>query len=129
MVPPSASGATTVTRPTLVHPTDITALRGLTVASSSVLVPGSAADTAIVATDTAPVIVAAATAIVAATVAATDVDTLAGVQSLAEAFMATLDPAEAVAAASTVVVAAVVPTAVVAADMVAVVTANLSTHI
>src|SRR3984885_6193159 len=81
---PSVNGGTTGMRPTLVRPTAIAGLRGLTGASSSGLGPGSAVETVIVATATTPVITAA-TVIVAATAAPTDMDTLAGLQSLAEA--------------------------------------------
>src|ERR1700722_17146260 len=120
---PSVNGATTGMRPTLVRPTDITGLRGLTVASSSGLAPGSAVDTVIVATATTPVITAA-TVIVAATAAPTDMDTLAVMQSLAEATTAV-----AAAVASTAAAWAVAVMLAGAADTVAVVTGNLSTHV
>jgi hypothetical protein len=79
-------------------------------------------------------VIAAATAIVAATAAPTDVDTLAVMQSLAEA--TTVTPPVAVVAstvvavvASTVVAVVAVPPTAVAADMVAAVTGKFSDHV
>jgi hypothetical protein len=128
MVPRSVNGATTVMRPTLVPPTDTTALRGLAAASSSGLDPGSAVDTVTVATATALVIVVAMAIVAGTAEAAMDAgDTVAVMQSLAAASTVTRELAAVAVASTAAVVVAVVMLAVV--NMVAAVTGNFHTRL
>jgi hypothetical protein len=118
----SANGVITGMRPTPVRPTDITAHRGLTAASLSEPVPGSAGATAIAGTATVLVIAGAMDVAMVAMPEAVVLDLPAAVASLAA--VGSMETREVAAAGSTAAVAA--GSTAVVVDMVAAVTGSPS---